>query len=95
MKLISGGLLINHKYMQEITPLCPRHAKSLSSWLEILLHETTYLKKRTFLQLTNASVSNNIDISISFPQNMWKYQTSVVHFPVRLKFGNGTCCPLV
>jgi len=34
--------------MQEITPQCPRHAKSLSSWLEILLHENNIFDKKIF-----------------------------------------------
>lgn len=47
-EVISGGILINQKYIQEITPLCPRNAKYLSSRLEILLHGNNIFDRELF-----------------------------------------------
>ena len=64
---MSGGILINHKYRKEITPLCLRMPSLYPLGWKYYFMKTTYLTNRTFLKLTNAGVSNNIDISIDIP----------------------------
>ena len=47
--------------------------------------KTTYLKNITFLKLTNASVSNNIDISIGMPSKCVEVSNKCSALPCKVK----------
>ena len=48
--------------------------------------KTTYLTKRTFIKLTNASVSNNNDISIGMPSKCVEVSNKCSALPCKVKF---------